>query len=82
MSCSSLELKRLDFWRCDMCVIAGRVARRGRRAASNMAVMNGLHWRATAAMGEGLMRERSQIQGSVAITGSEGQLGSVVVDGQ
>ena len=36
MSCSSLEPKRLDFWRCDMCVIAERVARRRRREASDM----------------------------------------------
>ena len=79
MSCSRLEPKRLEFWRWDMCVIAERVAQRRRRAASDMAVVNGWQRRATAAMGEGLMRKWSQLQGSVAITGSEGQLGSVVL---
>ena len=40
MRCSSLEPKRLDFWRCDMCVIAERVARRRRQAASDMVVIS------------------------------------------
>ena len=82
MSCSSLELKRLAFWQCDMCVIAERVARRRRRAASDMAVINGWQRKATVAMGEGLMRKRARTHGDVAITGSEGQLGAVAVNGQ
>ena len=57
MSCSSLEPKRLDFWRWGMCVIAERVARRRRRAASDMAVINGWQRRATVAMGAGSMRK-------------------------
>ena len=63
------EPKRLDFWRCDMCVITERVARRRRRSASDMAVINGLHRRTTAVMGEGAMRKRSRQQGNLAING-------------
>ena len=81
MSCSSLEPKRLDFWRCDMCVIAERVARRRRRAASNMAVLNGLQRRAIGATDVGVTRKRARLQGSGAVTGLEGQLGLADVNG-
>ena len=36
MSCSSLEPKRLDFWRCDMCVITERVVQRTQEEALNL----------------------------------------------
>ena len=81
MSCSSLEPKRLDFWRCDMCVIAERVARRRRRTASDMAVINGWQRRATRATDVGMTRKRARLQGGGAVTGLEGQLGSVDVNG-
>ena len=81
MSCSSLEPKRLDFWQCDMCVVAERVARRRRRAASDMAVINGWQRRATSATDVGTTRERARLQGSEVVTGLEDQLGSVDVNG-
>ena len=81
MSCSSLEPKRLDFWWCDMCVITERVARRRRREASNMAVINSWQQKAAAAMGVGATRKRARLQGSGAVTRLEGQLGSVGVNG-
>ena len=64
MSCSSLELKRLDFWRCDMCVIAERVARRRRWEASDMAVINGWQRKAAGAMEVGTTRKRARFSGS------------------
>ena len=57
MSCSSLEPKRLNFWRCGMCVIAEQVARRRRRAASDMAVINIWQRKATGATGVGVTRK-------------------------
>ena len=64
MSCSSLEPKRLDFWRCDMCVIAERVARRRRRDASDMAVINGWQQKAAGAADMGAARKRARFSGS------------------
>ena len=63
MSCSSLETKQLDFWRCDMCVITERVVRRRRRLASDMAVLNGLHRRATVMVDGGAADKRPRLQG-------------------
>ena len=64
MSCSSLEPKRMDFWRCDMCVIAERVARRRRREASDMAVINSWQQRAAGAFDMGAARKRARFGGS------------------
>ena len=58
MNCSSLEPKQLDFWRCDMCVIAERVARRRRREASDMAVINSYRPRKVDARDVGTARKR------------------------
>ena len=64
MNCSSLEPKRLDFWRCDMCVIAERVARRRRREASDMAVINSYQPRKVGATDVGTARKRTRFSGS------------------
>jgi hypothetical protein len=47
-----------------------------------MAVINGWQRRATVAMDVGTTRKRTRLQGSGAVTGLEGQLGSVDVNGQ
>ena len=65
MSCSSLEPKRLDFWRCDMCVIVERVDRRRRREASDMAVINGWQRKAAGATDMGATRKRARFGGVV-----------------
>ena len=75
MTCTSLEPTRLDFWRCDMCVIAERVTRRRRRAASGMEPINGWQRRTTVAMGEGSARKRVRQQDNVENIRLEGQLG-------
>tara|TARA_B110000027_G_scaffold96578_1_gene101977 strand:- start:445 stop:1812 length:1368 start_codon:yes stop_codon:yes gene_type:complete len=64
MSCSSLEPKRLEFWRCDMCVIAERVARRRRREASDMAVISRYVPKKVGATGVGAARKRTRSSGS------------------
>ena len=64
-----------------MFVIAERVAQRRRRAASDMAVLNGLQRRATGAADVGATRKRARLQGSRAVTGLEGQLGLADVNG-
>ena len=65
-----------------MCVIAERVAQRRRRAASDMAAINGWQRRATVAMGEGSARKRARPQDNVENTGLEGQLRLMGVNGQ
>ena len=70
MSCGSLEPKRLDFWWCDMCVIAEQVAQRRRREASNMAVINGWQRKVAGATDMGATRKRARFSG--AVTGLEG----------
>ena len=70
MNCSSLEPKRLDFWRCDMCVIAERVARRRRREASDMAVINSYRPRKVDARDVGTANLRKQARFSGSSTGN------------
>ena len=63
LSCSSLELMRLDFWKCEMCVITERIVRRRGRSASDAAVLNGLHRRAAVVADGETVDKQPQLQG-------------------